>query len=83
MIERNARAQSQIIEDLLDMSRIISGKVRLDVQRLDLSAIVQSAVETARPTAEAKGIRLRSVIDPLHGVTSTAMPTACSRCSGT
>ena len=68
VIERNARAQSQIVEDLLDMSRIISGKVRLDVQQLNLSAVVQSAVDTARPTAEAKGIRLRSVIDPLHGV---------------
>ena len=68
VIERNARAQSQIIEDLLDMSRIISGKVRLDVQRVDLSAVVQSAVDTARPTAEAKGVRLQSVIDPLHGV---------------
>jgi PAS domain S-box-containing protein len=68
VIERNARAQSEIIEDLLDMSRIISGKVRLDVQRLDLSSIVQSAVETARPTAEAKGIRLHTVIDPLNGV---------------
>ena len=68
VIERNARAQSQIIEDLLDMSRIISGKVRLDVQRVDLSTVVQSAVDTARPTAEAKGVRLQSVIDPLHGV---------------
>ncbi len=68
VIERNARAQSQIVEDLLDMSRIIGGKVRLDVQRLDLSTVVQSAVETARPTAEAKGVRLRSVIDPLQGV---------------
>jgi PAS domain S-box-containing protein len=68
VIERNARAQSEIIEDLLDMSRIISGKVRLDVQRLDLSSIVQSAVETARPTADAKGIRLQTVIDPLNGV---------------
>jgi signal transduction histidine kinase/ActR/RegA family two-component response regulator/PAS domain-containing protein len=67
VIERNARAQAQIIEDLLDMSRIISGKVRLDVQRLDLSAIVAAAIETARPTAEAKGIRLLSVIDPLPG----------------
>ncbi|MDB5327944.1 MAG: multi-sensor hybrid histidine kinase [Phycisphaerales bacterium] len=67
VIERNARAQAQIIEDLLDMSRIISGKVRLDLQRLDLSAIVQAAVETARPTANAKGIRLRSVVDPPHG----------------
>ncbi len=68
VIERNARAQSQIIEDLLDMSRIVSGKVRLDVQRLDLSIIVQSAVETARPSAEAKGIRLQTIIDPLPGV---------------
>jgi signal transduction histidine kinase/CheY-like chemotaxis protein len=68
VIERNARAQSQIVEDLLDMSRIVSGKVRLDVQRLDLSIIVQSAVETARPTAEAKGIRLQTIIDPLPGV---------------
>lgn len=68
VIERNARAQAQIIEDLLDMSQIISGKLRLDVQRVDLSAIVQNAVDTARPTADAKGVRLRSVIDPLHGV---------------
>ena len=67
IIERNARAQSQIVEDLLDMSRIISGKVRLDVQRLNLSAIVEAAVDTARPTADAKGVRLLSVIDPLHG----------------
>ena len=68
VIERSARAQAEIIEDLLDMSRIISGKVRLNVQRVDLSSIVQAAVETARPTAEAKGIRLQAVIDPLNGV---------------
>ena len=68
VIERSARAQAEIIDDLLDMSRIISGRVRLDVQRLDLSVIVESAVETARPTAETKGIRLQTVIDPLNGV---------------
>lgn len=68
VIERNARSQAQIIEDLLDMSRIISGKVRLDVHRLDLAAIVQTAIETARPTADAKGIGLKSVIDPLVGI---------------
>jgi PAS domain S-box-containing protein len=68
VIERNARAQAQIIEDLLDMSRIMSGKVRLNVQRVDLSSIVQAAVETTRPTAEAKGIRLQAVIDPLNGL---------------
>ena len=50
------------------MSSIISGKVRLNVQRVDLSSIVQAAVETARPTAEAKGIRLQTIIDPLNGV---------------
>jgi PAS domain S-box-containing protein len=68
VIDRNARAQAEIIEDLLDMSRIISGKVRLNVERVDLSSIVQAAVETARPTAETKGIRLQTVIDPLDGV---------------
>jgi signal transduction histidine kinase len=54
-IGRNARVQAQIIDDLLDMSRIISGKVRLDVQRLDLPTIVVEAVETVRNTASAKG----------------------------
>ena len=68
VIERNARAQAEIIEDLLDMSRIMSGHVRLDVQRLDLASIVQAAVETARPTAENKGVVLQTVIDPLSGV---------------
>jgi signal transduction histidine kinase/ActR/RegA family two-component response regulator len=69
-IERNARAQTQIIEDLLDMSRIISGKVRLDVQRVDLAAVVREAVATARPSADAKGIRLQAVLDPLAGPVS-------------
>ncbi len=63
-IERNAKAQTQIIEDLLDMSKIISGKVRLNVERLDLAALVEGAVETARPAATAKQIRLRMSIDP-------------------
>jgi PAS domain S-box-containing protein len=67
IIERNARAQTQIIEDLLDMSRIISGKVRLDVQRVDLTSIVQSAVDTSRPSSEAKGVRLHAVLDPQAG----------------
>ena len=63
-IERNARAQTQIIEDLLDMSRIISGKVRLDVQRVSLANVVQAAVDTVRPTADAKGVRIQVVLDP-------------------
>ena len=63
-IERNARSQAQIIEDLLDMSRIISGKVRLDVQRVDLAPVVQAALDTMLPAAEAKGIRLQTILDP-------------------
>ena len=69
-IERNARAQAQIIEDLLDMSGIISGKVRLDVQRVDLAALLREAVDTSKPSADAKGIRLTAVLDPLAGPVS-------------
>jgi PAS domain S-box-containing protein len=65
-IDRNARIQGQIIEDLLDMSRIISGKVRLDVQPLDLPGILLEAVDTMRTSASAKGVRLQTVIDPLN-----------------
>ncbi len=61
-IERNARAQTQIIEDLLDMSRIINGKVRLEMQRLNPGPIIEAAVHTASPAAEAKDITLRSHI---------------------
>jgi signal transduction histidine kinase/CheY-like chemotaxis protein len=67
IIERNARAQAQIIEDLLDMSRIISGKVRLEVQSLDLASVVQAALETIRPAAVAKEIRVRAVLDSVVG----------------
>ncbi|QOV90669.1 PAS domain S-box protein [Humisphaera borealis] len=63
IIERNARAQTQIIEDLLDMSRIISGKIHLNVQRFDLIEILRVAVETVRPAASAKGVRLHHVLD--------------------
>ena len=63
-IERNARAQNAIIEDLLDMSRIISGKVRLDVQPLDLDQVVRTAVDSMEPAAAAKNIRLQALIDP-------------------
>ena len=63
-IERNARAQKGIIDDLLDMSSIISGKVRLTVAPIDLVVVVEAAIETVRPAADAKGIRLQPVIDP-------------------
>ncbi|MDB5328170.1 MAG: hybrid sensor histidine kinase/response regulator [Phycisphaerales bacterium] len=66
-IARNALAQGQLIEDLLDMSRIISGKLRLDFAPVNLSVIVEAAVESAQPAAEAKGIRLQSKLDPAVG----------------
>jgi PAS domain S-box-containing protein len=69
-IERNARAQAQLIEDLLDMSRIISGKLRLDVQWTDVSNVLHQAVESVRPSADAKQIRLRKIIDPNAGPVS-------------
>jgi signal transduction histidine kinase/CheY-like chemotaxis protein len=66
-IERNARMQAQLIEDLLDMSRITSGKMRLDIQPVEPAALVESAMESMRPAAEAKGIRLEKILDPSAG----------------
>jgi PAS domain S-box-containing protein len=63
VITRNAHAQTRIIEDLLDMSRILAGKVRLEVQKVRLDNVLEAAIETVRPTAETKGIRLNSVLD--------------------
>jgi hypothetical protein len=57
-IERNARAQAQLIEDLLDMSRITSGKVLLDMQVVTPAGFVDAAIETVRPAADAKNIRI-------------------------
>ena len=63
-IERNARSQKQIIDDLLDMSAIIAGKVRMDVQRVDLAPVIAAVIATVRPAADAKGLRLQPVLDP-------------------
>ena len=66
-IERNTRAQAKMIEDLLDMSRIGAGKIRLDVHRLVLGEVVSQALESVRPSAEVKGVRLLTVIDSNAG----------------
>lgn len=63
-IERNARAQNKLIEDLLEMSSIISGKVRLDMQQVDVASLVEAAVESVKPTAQAKGVALQKTIAP-------------------
>ena len=57
-IDRNARAQSQIIDDLLDVSRIVTGKLRLKVQTVDLAALIEAAVDASRPAADAKGLQI-------------------------
>jgi PAS domain S-box-containing protein len=67
-IERNVRNQAQIVNDLLDMSRIISGKVHLEVQPLHLHDIVNSAIETLHQSATAKNIRIRSMLDSSIGL---------------
>ncbi len=64
VIQRNARAQAQIIDDLLDMSRIISGRVRLEVQRMDLREVIAAALDAVRPAAAAREVRLLHTIDP-------------------
>jgi PAS domain S-box-containing protein len=64
-IERNARFQAQLIEDLLDVSRIISGKMQLDIKSIEITPIIKSVIESLRPAAEAKHIRLELTIDPL------------------
>lgn len=69
-VERNARAQAQLIDDLLDISRIISGKLRLEVTKVHLDRIINAAAETVRPAAEAKGIDVQVLIDPDAGPVS-------------
>ena len=70
VIERNASAQVQLIEDLLDISRVITGKMRLDVRPVDLPSVVAGAVDSVRPAAEARGIKLGTQLDPAAGPVS-------------
>jgi signal transduction histidine kinase/ActR/RegA family two-component response regulator len=71
VIERNARAQEQLISDLLDVSRVISGRLRLNVDRVDLAAVIGMAIEAVRPLAVKKGValhtRLSALDEPLVG----------------
>ncbi|WP_217704028.1 hybrid sensor histidine kinase/response regulator [Piscinibacter koreensis] len=69
-IVRNANAQTQLIDDLLDMNRIVAGKIRLEVQPVDLASVINAAVESVRLSAEAKEIRLTTILDSLIGAVS-------------
>jgi len=63
-IERNALALTQMVDDILDVSRIVAGKMRLNVQPVELPLIIHEAVETIKPAADAKRIKLQTVVDP-------------------
>ena len=71
VIERNTRVLAQLIEDLLDVSRIITGKLRLDVRPADLVPVVIAAMEAVQAAADAKSIRLEAGLDPMVGLVST------------
>ena len=62
-IERNARAQAQLIDDLLDVSRIITGKLRMDVRPADPNLFIEAAIEAVQPAADAKGVRMQKIMD--------------------
>jgi signal transduction histidine kinase/ActR/RegA family two-component response regulator len=69
-IERAARRQAQIVDELLDVSRINAGKLRLEVLPIDLDTVIQGALETVRPAADAKGITIDSTLDAGAGLVS-------------
>ena len=69
-IERSAKAQNQLINDLLDVSRIITGKLRLNVHPMILVSLIESAIDSIRPAAEAKNISIHSILDPDAGLVS-------------
>ena len=70
VIERNARAQVRLIDDLLDLSRIMAGRFRLDVQQVALLDIVKGAIDSIEPAAQTKGVRLESILDPQSVIVS-------------
>jgi CheY-like chemotaxis protein len=67
-VERNTRLQAQLIDDLLDVSRIVSGKLRLEMRTVPLEPILTTVLEAIRPAADAKAIRLTSVVEPVGHV---------------
>jgi PAS domain S-box-containing protein len=62
VIDRNARAQVKLIDDLLDLSRIMTGKLRLDLHQVSFASVIEAAVDSARPSADVKGIRLKAIL---------------------
>ncbi|HEY2383915.1 MAG TPA: PAS domain S-box protein, partial [Terriglobia bacterium] len=70
VLERNAGSLSQIVDDVLDISRIVTGKLRLDVQTVELPIVVHNAVSSLQPAADSRQVRLQTIIDPRVGPVS-------------
>lgn len=70
VIDRNAKVQAQLIEDILDVSRIVSGNLRLDLRPVTLQQVIETAIDSVRPTTESKNIRVQMVLDPQAGPVS-------------
>lgn len=70
VIDRNARAQIRLIDDLLDLSRIMTGKIRLDLHQVAFTSVVEASVHSAMPSADAKGIRLKAILGASQDIVS-------------
>src|SRR5262249_16639952 len=68
LIERNAKAQSRIVEDLLDVSRIIRGKLRLRMESVNLQTVIEAAVESIRVDSDVKNIEVKTELGPVNGL---------------
>jgi PAS domain S-box-containing protein len=68
VIERNSRAQAKMVDDLLDMSRILSGKLRLDIVSVDMNEVVGAAIESIQPTADVKGVKLTKILSSVGSI---------------
>ena len=82
-IERNSVAQAQLIDDLLDVSRIVSGKLRLDLQEMDLHKVIAAATDSVRPALDARQIRFQTHDRSRRRTDARATRTGCSRWCGT
>ena len=81
-IDRNAHAQARLVQDLLDVSRITSGKLLLDIREMDLATVALNAIDACRPAAEARQVSLVTRVQPARS-RRWAIRIGCSRCSGT
>ena len=70
IIHRNAKAQAQLIEDILDVSRIVSGNLRLDLRPVELPQVIEAAVDSIRPAADLKLVGLKTTLDSKVGPVS-------------